>query len=255
MISMFAAALYLGTAGVAVLFGGAAILAMREYIALVPGRVPRPMRVLMYAATVMQFGLAVGGFSMAMAAFLPVTAALVVPVVWMACSRANSRQIARVQQGLLAIPYTLAWIVPLADLGPTVAPGAAVVAVVVLTELSDVGGYIWGKSLGQRKLCPALSPGKTVAGAVGAFVTASVLATLVLPPLVGVSPMVAPFIGGLLAVVGLAGDLTVSAMKRQARVKDAGGMLPGHGGVLDRLDSLTFTVPVGFAVLYVLCGA
>lgn len=121
--------------------------------------------------------------------------------------------------------------------------------VIAVTWASDTGAYFVGKRWGKRKLWPAISPNKTIEGSVAAMVCA-VLAGFVFPMLfadvftMGFAAALAIFI----SVVGQVGDLIESALKRAHGVKDSGTILPGHGGVLDRFDSLLFT----FAVLHVL---
>lgn len=134
--------------------------------------------------------------------------------------------------------------------------GALVVIVpVLLTWASDTGAYFSGRLIGGRKLMPSVSPGKTVAGAVGAIV-ATVLATWALTRFVlmpqaqlAFSPTGMLLFGLLISVTAQVGDLAESLLKREARVKDSGTLFPGHGGVLDRLDSLFFVLPVAW-VLY-----
>ena len=142
----------------------------------------------------------------------------------------------------------------------TVGPraGAALLALpLVLTWTSDIGAYFVGRAFGRRKLIPAVSPGKTVAGALGAVVLCVVVAALyerfVLVPhaslaLRGVPaavPLIGPVLfGAVISVAAQVGDLAESLIKREAGVKDASQILPGHGGVLDRLDSLFFVLPV-----------
>ncbi len=109
----------------------------------------------------------------------------------------------------------------------------------------DTGAYYAGRTLGNAKLCPAVSPGKTWAGVWGGLAASLVVGVLVgrwLLEGLGVLPLAA--LAVVLAVVGLLGDLFESMLKRQAQVKDASTLLPGHGGMLDRLDSILFTAPV-----------
>ena len=114
---------------------------------------------------------------------------------------------------------------------------------------SDIGSWAFGKRFGRRPLSP-ISPSKTVEGALGGFVCAMVVgmicAKLMGWPLGGL-PGVA--LGALVALIGLAGDLTESMMKRDAGLKDSGNVLPGHGGILDRIDSYLFTPAVVYSVL------
>lgn len=110
---------------------------------------------------------------------------------------------------------------------------------------SDVGAYFSGKALGKHKLAPAISPGKTVEGLIGGIVTAGAFAALAtfwffpeLPYQISIPLAI------VLAIVGVLGDLAESAMKRGSKTKDAASLLPGHGGLLDRLDSLLLGAPI-----------
>lgn len=119
----------------------------------------------------------------------------------------------------------------------------------VLAFCGDIFGYYTGKTIGKKKLFPALSPGKTVAGTIG-LLAGSVLGALLFRQLVftNLPPIHALIMGALGGVFGQLGDLFESALKRSAGVKDAGSLFPGHGGILDRLDSLSFIAP--FVVYY-----
>jgi phosphatidate cytidylyltransferase len=114
-----------------------------------------------------------------------------------------------------------------------------------VTWASDTGAYYVGTLYGRHRLAPTISPKKTVEGLVGGLIGAIIAAYAArwwfLPELSGLDCLV---LATLLTVTGLWGDLTESAMKRSVGVKDSGGILPGHGGMLDRLDSLLFTAPV-----------
>ena len=136
------------------------------------------------------------------------------------------------------------------------AAGTALVALpFVLTWGTDIGGYVFGRLIGGRKLMPAVSPGKTVAGAVGGLVLAIVIAvcyeryTLRPRAQLGMHPQDVILFGVLVSVAGQVGDLVESMLKREAGVKDSSHLIPGHGGMLDRIDSLLFTLPVSYALL------
>jgi phosphatidate cytidylyltransferase len=131
---------------------------------------------------------------------------------------------------------------------------ALVFAPVLLTWVSDSSAYFAGRTWGRRKLIPAVSPGKTVEGAIGGVigtVLAAVLYARLIEQIPGLTmPLhLAIAFGLLITVTGQVGDLAESLLKRDAGVKDSGTFLPGHGGALDRVDSLLFTLPVAYAFL------
>jgi phosphatidate cytidylyltransferase len=116
---------------------------------------------------------------------------------------------------------------------------------VFLTEVNDIAQYIWGKLFGRTAITPTISPKKTLAGFVGGVLT-TVLLAMALRFLSGFEPVFAVASGLLIALSGFMGDLVVSAIKRDVGVKDSGVLIPGHGGMLDRIDSLTYTAPLFF---------
>jgi phosphatidate cytidylyltransferase len=130
---------------------------------------------------------------------------------------------------------------------PSIFPGFWVMALLVLSWVSDSSAFFVGRAYGRTKLAPAVSPNKSVEGAVAGLVAPG-LAGLILAPLVGVSPLVLGGYGLVIAVGTIFGDLIESMLKRQTGVKDSGVLIPGHGGLLDRMDSLLLCAPL--AVLY-----
>ena len=128
-----------------------------------------------------------------------------------------------------------------------IAPGPGLlILLVLLTQLNDVFQFLWGKSLGKRKIVPQVSPGKTWAGLIGGVATTILLAWIIGPQLTLLDGPRALIAGLLIGLGGFAGDVSISALKRDLGVKDSGTLLPGHGGILDRVDSLTFTAPLFF---------
>ena len=116
---------------------------------------------------------------------------------------------------------------------------------VLIVQASDVLQYLWGKLLGRHKLAPLLSPGKTVEGLVGGVLSATLLGAL-LSHLTPFGPARAAWFALLLTVSGFLSGLLFSALKRQRGIKDWGQAIAGHGGVLDRVDSLCLSAPVAY---------
>jgi phosphatidate cytidylyltransferase len=141
-----------------------------------------------------------------------------------------------------------------ASLNPIGGGAGLVLYLVVLTQLNDVAQYVWGKTLGKHKIVPKVSPNKTVEGFVGGLVTTMGLSLLIAPYLTPLSPSLALWAGLLIPCAGFIGDVVISAIKRDIGVKDSGQLLPGHGGMLDRVDSLTYTAPLFFHFFYYFHG-
>lgn len=119
---------------------------------------------------------------------------------------------------------------------------------ILVVQSSDVLQYVWGKLFGKHKIAPKLSPSKTVEGFVGGVVSASVLGGL-LYWLTPFNPVQSVLMSLLICLMGFLGGLVMSAMKRSMGVKDWGNMISGHGGMLDRMDSLCFAAPIFFHVV------
>ena len=128
----------------------------------------------------------------------------------------------------------------------------AVLLLLFLTELNDVLGFICGKLFGRRKIVPWISPNKTEAGFIGGALLSMLAGTLLWPHFIPVSSGEAMLLSLLISLGGMMGDLVCSGVKRYRGVKDFSDLLPGHGGAIDRLDSLLVTSPIFFFFLYVL---
>ena len=125
----------------------------------------------------------------------------------------------------------------------------------LLVWSADVGAYFVGKSLGKRKLLPNVSPGKTLEGFLGGIVCACIMVLILGSVLSWQTAQYMTVLGVtvLITTISVLGDLNESMFKRQAGVKDSGSILPGHGGILDRIDSLTATAPI-FALCFLYFG-
>jgi phosphatidate cytidylyltransferase len=120
----------------------------------------------------------------------------------------------------------------------------------LITWLSDTAAYLVGKSVGRTKLIPSVSPNKTVEGAIGGLVAAGITASMCVFAFgLDLHPVTALIVGILLGAIGMLGDLSESLLKRRAGVKDSGNLIPGHGGMLDRIDALIFVLTATWALL------
>ena len=132
--------------------------------------------------------------------------------------------------------------------------GAWVLLTMVLAWGSDTSAYFVGRKYGKTKLAPRISPKKTLEGS-GGGLAASVVGALIMSFfLPGITPLDAIALGVLAGAAGQAGDLMMSVLKRSSGVKDSGGILPGHGGILDRVDALAFTAPATWAYGHFIAG-
>lgn len=122
---------------------------------------------------------------------------------------------------------------------------------VFLTEINDVMQFTWGKLLGKHKIIPKISPNKTWEGFIGGLISTTIIGYFLgfLTPLTDLQVL---FVSFMIAFSGFVGDVVISSVKRDIGVKDMGNSIPGHGGVLDRIDSLAYTAPVFFHIVYYL---
>ena len=147
--------------------------------------------------------------------------------------------------GLLYIPALLTFQIQIRELGPE-----WIILLYALVWVSDSAAYYAGKGLGKRKLYTAVSPNKTIAGAVGSVVGGAVCALLLSYAFIPLlTPSSALVIGIIIGVTTIIGDLVESMLKRDAGVKDSGVLIPGHGGILDKIDGVLFGGPVLYFLL------
>jgi phosphatidate cytidylyltransferase len=156
---------------------------------------------------------------------------------------------------LLATPVyvggTLAAVALVRDFEPT---GAWVLLTMVLAWGSDTSAYFVGRKFGKTKLAPRISPKKTLEGSAGGLAASVVGAVIMSFFLPGLATLDGVALGILAGAAGQAGDLLMSVLKRSSGVKDSGGILPGHGGILDRADALAFTAPATWAYGHFIAG-
>ena len=259
MASVFLLAVALHRGASIVFLALVSYLALKEYLSLVPTRrADRRVLLMAYLAVPLQYWWIADDWYGLAIVFVPVYAFLALPaaMVLVGETRRFLWAAASLHWGLMTTVFSLshaALLLTLPESGNPRSGGAGLLLfLVVLTQGNDVAQYLWGKSIGRIRAAPRVSPGKTLGGFLGGVGTTTLLSFLLAPeltPLEGHERWVA---GTIVAVSGFLGDLSVSAIKRDLGVKDAGATIPGHGGVLDRVDSLVFTAPLFFHYVHYL---
>ena len=251
MTLIFALTLVISPIGSFVLFGAMSFLALREYVTLLPTRRAdhRTLFWTFFIFTPLQYFLIGIHWYGMFAILIPVYAFLFVPTRLALAGDTESflERAATIQWGLMICVYCLSYAPALLMLKiPGYGPDAKLLLYLVLVDqLSDVLQYVWGKMLGRHKIAPVVSPNKTWEGFVGGVVTATLIGTALwwMTPF---RPAVAAAVSLTIALMGFAGGLTMSAIKRDRGVKDYGTLIKGHGGILDRMDSMCFAAPIFF---------
>jgi phosphatidate cytidylyltransferase len=229
----------------------ASFLAMKEYFSLIPTRrVDRRVLLWAYLAIPIQYWWIYDDWFGMFIIFVPVYMFLLIGLrlVLVGQTEGFLRSAGTIHWGLMMTVFSLShiaclYLIPL-DEGTGISWKTLVFYLMFLTQINDVAQYIWGKSFGKFKVIPHISPNKTVAGLVGGVVSTIILAVVLGPFFTPLNFYQSMFAGLIIGLGGFFGDVTISALKRDLKIKDSGAFLPGHGGILDRLDSLTFTAPL-----------
>jgi phosphatidate cytidylyltransferase len=183
--------------------------------------------------------------------FIPVYAFLFLPMRMIMIGETQHflRAIGTLHWGLMTMAFSIshvAFLLVMPETRDSVAGGAGLVLfVVLLTELNDIAQYVWGKLLGRTRIAPNVSPSKTVEGLLGGALSA-VLIGASLSWITPFTPWQAGLLSFVIVVLGFMGGLVMSAIKRDRGVKDWGHLIAGHGGFIDRLDSVIFAAPIFF---------
>lgn len=255
MALAFSGALALGRVATVVFFALVSFAALREMLTLTPSRRGdhRTLFWAFFVATPAQYALLAADWYGLFAVFLPVYGFLFFALRSALGGDAHNylERVAKVQWATFACVYCLSHVPALHLLEGVGPPWRLVAWVVAVCQASDVLQYVWGKALGRRKIAPTLSPNKTVEGYAGGTLSAALLGVALGAFLTPFAPWQDALLALLVAQLGFAGGLVMSATKRDAGVKDYGYLLPGHGGAMDRVDSLAFAAPPFFhAVRY-----
>lgn len=256
MAILFGLAMCAGRSGVALLFGLASLAALHEFLAgETPGMIPQTLQVGSFVFVVpLQYLLVWNGSDALYGSFIPCLVLIGLPLLVALCAANGGdcrRHVRTLQGGLLICVFSVSHIPALLNLPISGHPdrnGYLLVFLLLVVQSSDVLQYLWGKLAGRHAIAPRLSPAKTVEGTVGGIVTASILG-IWLAPMTPFTVPEAALISLLLTLLGFLGGLAMSAIKRRRGIKDWGSLLPGHGGMLDRLDSLCLSAPAFYYLL------
>jgi phosphatidate cytidylyltransferase len=238
-----------------VFFGFLSFWALKEYITLLKTRSAdhRALVWVFLSVPIQYYWVGTNWYGMAII-FIPVYMFLFLPI-RLVLARETAGFVAsasQLQWGLMAFVFGLSHLAMLLTL-PAIDNSSAngrtlLLFLVFVVEMSDVLQFVWGKTLGRHKILPTVSPNKTWEGFLGGVITTS-LASLLIRFLTPFTPLETVGVAFLLTVAGFFGGAVMSAVKRDFGVKDFGGLIPGHGGMLDRVDSLCYAAPVFFHYL------
>ncbi len=255
MIGVLGVAFAMGRTAIIVLFYLLSFYALREFITITTTRRGdhRAIVAAFFVFLPLQYVLVYTGWYGLFSIFIPVYAFLILPIL-SALSAETTRFLERcagVQWAVMICVFCVSHVPALLTLP---IPGfedrnlLLIAFLVIVVQGSDVLQYVWGKLLGKTKIAPLLSPSKTVEGFVGGVASATALGA----SLWWITPYGSPWKAGLIALVialmGFLGGLVMSAIKRDRNIKDWGQMIQGHGGMLDRLDSVVFAAPIFFHI-------
>jgi phosphatidate cytidylyltransferase len=252
MVAVFAAAMLTGGIGSILLFALVSFLALREFVTLTPSRRGdhRALFLVFFLILPIQYYLLWIQWYGMFVIFIPVYAFLIIPVRIAAAGDTEHflERTAKIQWGLMVCVYFVSHAPALLTLeipGYIGQNAKLLFFLVTVVQMSDVLQYVWGKSLGKHPVATQVSPSKTVEGLVGGVLSATALGAGLwwITPF---TPWQAALMSLAITLAGFFGGLVMSAIKRDRGVKDYGTTIAGHGGVLDRIDSICFSAPVFF---------
>lgn len=252
MVIAMALAFLGGRTGVLLLFGFLSFAALREFMTLTNATRADHWTLVgvFFVVLPVQYWLIWTSWYGLFAIFIPVWVFLLLPIV--STLKGETRnylvRVSEMQWALMICVFCVSHVPALLNLKIPGYEGRNVLLIaflVIVVQLSDVLQYVWGKLLGRRKIAPLLSPSKTVEGFVGGSLSATLIAASLwwMTPF---SPAEAGLMGLVITMMGFFGGLVMSAIKRDRGVKDWGHSIAGHGGFIDRLDSVVFSAPIFF---------
>lgn len=252
MIAVFAVAFLLGKDATIVLFALVSFLALREFLTLVPTKAGdyRALSLAFFVLIPVQYYLIAIGWYALFSIFIPVYGFLLLPSLSVLAEDPEHflERSARIQWGVMVTIYCISHVpaLLLLDIPGYAGQNALLLFYMLLVvQMSDVLQYVFGKMLGKTKIAPVVSPSKTVEGFVGGAIGATLIGAGMwwITPF---TPLQAAGMAAITVLMGFLGGLVLSAVKRSLGAKDWGTMIQGHGGMMDRMDSVSFAAPIFF---------
>jgi phosphatidate cytidylyltransferase len=252
MVAVLAACFLLGPTATLVLFAVASVFALREFVTLTPTRPGdhMPLVACFYVMLPVQYWLIWYGWYGLFAVFLPVYGFLSLPVLMAMSGDTDGflERVTKIQWGVLITVYCISYVpaILLLDVhGDADQKLLLIIYLLLVVQISDVLQYVFGKLFGKHAIAPRVSPSKTVEGFIGGGLSAIGIGTA-LWRITPFTPLQACAMSAVIVISGFLGGLSLSAAKRSLGAKDWGSMIEGHGGMLDRFDSVSFAAPVFF---------
>src|SRR5262245_44982135 len=250
MVLLFVIGVISGTTWAILLFGAISFLALREFVTIAPTRAGdhRALVWSFFIVTPLQYLLVWSGWYGLFTILIPIYVSILLAIrtALTGDTECFLERTAITQWGLMICVYFVSCVPALLLLripGHEGQNARLMFFLVLVVQLSDVLQYMWGKSIGRHRLAPAISPNKTWEGLVGGILSATAVGTGIwwATPF---TPAAAALMAFVICMMGFFGGLVMSAIKRGRAVKDYGTLIEGHGGILDRIDSLCFAAPV-----------
>jgi len=250
MVTIFSLAILTSPVVSVIFFALISFLALKEYVSIIPLRwADRRVLFWAYLTIPVQYYLVVSGSYGLFIVFIPVWVFFLLPFRLIMAGETEGflHSVTAITWGIMITVFAVSHAAMLMQYSTLLIGHAGLILyLAILNQGNDVAQYVWGKMLGRHKIVPKVSPGKTWEGFLGGVATTMTASALIYTFLTPFDLTFALFSGALIGITGFMGDVIISALKRDMKIKDSGALIPGHGGILDRIDSLSLTAPIFF---------
>lgn len=258
MIGMLFFVFILSKNATVIFFGFLSFFALKEFLSIVPMRITDRRAIFwLYLSIPVQYYWVNHAWYGMFIIFIPVYIFLFIPIrlVLIGDTRGFIKSAGVLHWSVMLTVFSIshiAYLLVLPIKNETAGGVGLIIYLLFMTQFNDVCQFIWGKLLGKHKIIPKVSPNKTWEGFVGGFITLTMVSGFIAPYLTPLTWLQGLGSGVIICIAGFFGDVVLSSVKRDLRIKDSSQLIPGHGGILDRIDSLIYTAPLFFHYLYFL---